>query len=291
MRRSKIRDSGSADGNGAANPVVSPEPTRPLPRFILAIDGSYSEVPVRNGYPGAKVGYCTVASVLIDLDLVSHLDRSRPIDPVQFRETEKATAIDAALPGSNVVTRRQTSSRASFREELFDRFAEIIVDEDDRLSLLDTFEDLLLRKPTTRQERCPYSDSDGCTETLNISKGSTSCPGCGHLIFSTDSLRIHERFNELGTNGEAFGLVMQVWERLLLVHLLRCFEQRDLLKHTSKLAFFLDGPLAVFGPPAWLSSAINAELKRINSKVREGNGKRFNYYGYRKERRIRVSFR
>ena len=45
-----------------------------LPRFILAIDGSYAEVDVKNGYPGAKVGYCTAASVLLDLDLVGRLD-------------------------------------------------------------------------------------------------------------------------------------------------------------------------------------------------------------------------
>ena len=53
---------------------------------------------------------------------------------------------------------------------------------------------------------------------------------------------------------------MQIWERVLLVHLLRCFERRDWLDRASRLAFFLDGPLAVFGPPAWLSAAIQTEL-------------------------------
>ena len=65
---------------------------------------------------------------------------------------------------------------------------------------------------------------------------------------------------------------MQVWERVLLVHLLRCFERRGLLKYMNKLAFFLDGPLAVFGHPAWLSAAISWELKRINSLVQRETG-------------------
>ena len=109
----------------ALQPSLAPECTDTLPRLVVAIDGSDTEVPVVNGYPGARVGYCTVASVLIDLALIDELDTGRPIDPQRFRETEKAQTIDAALPGSNVVTRRQTSARVSFREELYDHFPRI----------------------------------------------------------------------------------------------------------------------------------------------------------------------
>ena len=65
---------------------------------------------------------------------------------------------------------------------------------------------------------------------------------------------------------------MQVWERILLVHLLRCLERRGWLHRLPKLAFFVDGPLAVFGHPAWLSAAISTELKRLNALVREQSG-------------------
>src|SRR5205823_3602004 len=57
-----------------------------------------------------------------------------------------------------------------------------------------------------------------------------------------------------------------------LVHLLRCFERQGLLDQLSRLAFVLDGPLAVFGPPAWLSAAISTELKRINAIFRNKTG-------------------
>jgi hypothetical protein len=56
------------------------------------------------------------------------------------------------------------------------------------------------------------------------------------------------------------------------VHLLRAFEQRDWLSQLKQIAFFVDGPLAVFGPPAWLSAAIQKELQRINAKFREASG-------------------
>jgi NurA domain len=252
-------------------PKQAPPQTISLPRFVVAIDGSNAEVSVVNGYPGAKVGYCTVASVLIDLSRIDELDQNRPVDPKLFRETEKAATIDAALPGSNVVTRRQTSARVSFREELYDLFQNAIVDEEDKVRLIETYEILLSFKPTDEQ-KCPCLESHGCKGMQRISEGCHDCPTCKQPIFSTDALRIHERFNDLGTNEEVFGYVRQVWERILLIHLLRCFEKRKLLNRVDKIAFFLDGPLAVFGPPAWLSAAISKELKRINVIVRAETG-------------------
>ncbi len=46
-----------------------------------------------------------------------------------------------------------------------------------------------------------------------------------------------------------------------------------MLKRVDKIAFFIDGPLAVFGPPAWLSATISTELKRINAIVQKETGK------------------
>jgi len=270
LSRSKIFR--NSEPEPMTHPPTAPSPPDNLPIFILAVDGSKAEVDVKTGYPGAKVGYCTVASVLIDLALVKQLDGLRPVDPQEFRKTESAAAIDAAFPGTNVVTRRQTSARASFREELYDHFQSLVIDEEDRIPLIDTYEGLLQEKPKLHPQRCPYFELDGCEQSLNVPPGSSECPNCKRPIYSTDALRIHERFNDFGSNGEAFGLVMQVWERILLVHLLRCFERRNLLDRVNKLAFFIDGPLAVFGPPAWLSAAISTELKRINAMVCKKTG-------------------
>jgi NurA domain len=253
----------------------SPPPTteEPLPEFIVAIDGSSQEVAVKTGYPGAQVGYLTVASVLLDLGAVDRLDAACPADPIAFRNTEKAATIDAALPGSNVVTRTHKNAKVAFREELYEVFHDEIVDSQDRVPLLDTYEALLGRKPTSRPQSCPYGEL-GCEESFVISRGLTAC-ACAERrsIWSTDALRIHERFHDVGTNGEAFGEVMQVWERVLLVHLLRAFERRGFLGQVHRLAFFVDGPLALFGHPAWLSAAISAELQRINAEVRKLTGR------------------
>lgn len=272
LRRSKVGEATPELNGHGATPQVAPAAGQDLPGFVVAIDGSNAEVPVRNGYPGARVGYCTVASVLINLTEVDRLDEQRPVDPVAFRTTEEAATIDAALPGCNVVTRDHLAAKHAFREALFDTFNDVILDVEDRTPLSDTYEALLALKPTSREQSCPY-EAEGCTEHVRTLPGLSRCP-CdkGRPLYATDALRIHERFHDWGTNGEAYGEVMQVWERVMLVHLLRCMERRGWLPRLPQLAFFLDGPLAVFGHPAWLSAAISTELKRLGALVRAQSG-------------------
>jgi hypothetical protein len=262
----------SAEGAPTLVPKAPPDISMPLPIFAVAIDGSWAEVDVRNGYPGAKVGYCTVASVLLDLNKVEQLDSNRPVDPREFRKTEEASTLDAAMPGCNVVTRTHTSAIDSFREALYENFHDVIADPEDGKSLLDTYEELM-GTGHSAVIGCPYSARSGCGKHISVRSGVGSCD-CEHRypIYSTDALRIHERFHDNTTNGEAFGEVVQVWERVLLLHLLRWFERRNFLDRVPKIAFLVDGPLAMFGHPAWLSPLIKTELKRVNKIVRDRTG-------------------
>ena len=200
-----------SSGAQPVQPVPAPPPTTDLPGLVVAIDGSVAEVPVKNGYPGARVGYCTVASVLLNLREVDRLDSSRPVNPVAFRKTEQPATIDAALPGTNVVIRTNTSARNSFREALYETFHDVVIDEDDRTRLLDTYEVLLALKPADRPPVCPYDEDEKCNQHFSPPSGASSCH-CpkGLPIYSTDALRTHERFHDGGSNGEAFGVEVEV---------------------------------------------------------------------------------
>lgn len=271
LKKSRVLVSDSP-GTLSLAPKSPPETSAPTPIYAAAIDGSWAEVDVRNGYPGAKIGYCTVASVLLDLLKVDLLDASRPVDPIEFRKTEEASTLDAAMPGCNVVTRAHTSAVDSFREALYENFHDVIADPQDGKSLLDTYEAILQIRQSA-DISCPYSPRSHCDKHITVSAGIATC-ACEHRlpIYSTDALRIQERFHDNSTNGEAFGEVVQVWERLLLMHLLRWFERRDLLYQTSKIIFIVDGPLAMFGHPAWLSPRFKTELKRLNKTIRDHTG-------------------
>ena len=105
LRRSRVLN--QANLPQQAVPKTPPAADATLPPLVLAIDGSHAEVDVRNGYPGAKIGYCSVASVVLNLSEVDRLDASRPVSPIDFRRTEEPSSVATALPGCNVITRDQ----------------------------------------------------------------------------------------------------------------------------------------------------------------------------------------
>lgn len=254
--------------------VADLRPTDQFPSWVLAVDGSHAEVRVQNGYPQAEASYVTVASVLLDIDRVRELDQHRPVDPKEFRKTEQAQSIDCALPSCNVILDGERSARDSLRRAIFEVFDSNEFSPESE-SLLDTYEALLGYKPeesSTRGQRCPYED---CPIAGSFIRGrgnyACACP-LSRPLYSTDALRIHEGMNLEGNNGAMFAEIMQVWERVWIVHCLRAFERKKWLPIMRRLAIVLDGPLAVFGHPAWLSQAISAELQRINKVVRRVTG-------------------
>ena len=245
------------------------QPSEWLPDLVLAIDGSYHQLPVENGYPGAELAYLTVASVILDVKKQRELDRNRPVSPLASRDTEKAGSIDCALPGCNVVVDDETTPSASFRRVFFESIEEKRPLSDGE-TLLETYEALLAYKPTKPKAKCPYDDCPINATYVPIS-GRNHC-ACVHQRswYSSDALRIHEGLNPAGSSGAMFGEAMQVWERIWAINFLRWIERKpQRFRLLRKIAIVMDGPLAVFGHPAWISQAICSELKRINEAARK----------------------
>ena len=112
------------------------------PDLVLAIDGSYQEVKVENGFPGATIGYVTVASVLLFMDKIRAHSKEEFIDPKKFRETEKAATIDTVFPGCNIIIDKETSAKSSMRKTLFEELKNYSVFNGSE-TLLTTYEHLL----------------------------------------------------------------------------------------------------------------------------------------------------
>jgi hypothetical protein len=192
-----------------------------MPTWILGIDGSHAEVEIRNGFPGAEASYVTVASVLLNVAKLRELDQQRPVDPKEFRTTERAESIDCALPGCNVISEGEESAKSSLRKSLFEVFQSVRMSVEGE-SLLDTYEALLEHKPVTSPpQKCPY---EGCPEKRDFLRdmGQYKCScSLARTLYSTDALRIHERMNPEGTNGAIFAEIMQTLERVWVIHILR----------------------------------------------------------------------
>lgn len=272
LRRSRI-----SIKSGPAEPlnIISLSDLKPsgwLPDFVVAVDGSLEEVPVNNGYPCAAVGYVTVASVLLDVAKMLRLDASRPADPKEFRTIENAESIDSALPCSNVVIDNEQNATDSFRRALFELFQSKRMSEKGE-TILDTYEALLQYKPNqdTQKQTCPYSEVCLLSDKAYRRGHAEYICSCllARSLFSTDALRIHESLNPEGSNQSVLTQTINVLERLWVIHFLRTLEQENLLPVLRRLAIVIDGPLAIFDDPAWLSSAIKLELARINNAAKQ----------------------
>jgi len=240
------------------------------PDWILAIDGSHLEGHPEKGYPGAEYGVITIASVLIDLKKAAHLEKKDFISPKKFRETEKASSQESLFPGSNIVIDSEKDAKSSLRRMIFEELGNIRIFSDGE-TLLETYEHLFRIKRQFNDSHRPRNPIDDNYELI-YDEGEYDCRDTGERLFSTDALRLHELMNPSGTNGELFGQIMATLEKLWLINILRWFEISGNLNILRRVAFIVDGPLAVFSTSSWLAKVIEIEIERINKKQKEING-------------------
>lgn len=234
---------------------------------IIVIDGSTVTHAVRNGYPGAEAALLQLAAVIIDLSALRSIPRGSIPRPSAIRDMEECRTLDAVLPGRNVVRRGMPgdSPKAYFRFTIHEMLSGRKVDRDHE-TLLETMRAIAPSRPF----QCP---ADDCTKSLPALSGTGHC-SCGRqdLIFETDSLRLHERFEDFGSSAQAYTAAQQVVEHLAMVNIMRFFERRGWWNAFRTTAFVMDGPLAIFGMPAWLKSHVQSEVTRLHGLTLEHGG-------------------
>lgn len=234
------------------------------PDLILAIDGSFAEASVTKGFPNANYGCLTIASVLIDLAKIRSLEKEKFPNPRAIRETETASTFESVFPGCNVFTSETEAPKEFLRRKIYEELKDTSAFPNGGETLLDTYEYLLDIKEKNKGNppKCPIEGYED--EPLVIQHGIYIHVASGKPLYSTDALRLHELMNPSGSNGELFGQIMSAFEKLWFVNILRSFEKKGWLGTLRRVAFFIDGPLAVFSTPSWLASCISKEICRIN---------------------------
>ncbi len=92
------------------------------------------------------------------------------------------------------------------------------------------------------------------------------CPFCGAEVYPTDCLRIWEEVSDYQSNQVAISSLMLVLEHIIPIHYMRHFFKNAPLL-LSGMAFFVDGPLAIFGTSAWLHRSFMIFLQEVNRKL------------------------
>jgi len=238
-----------------------PDPGPP-PKWALSFDGSAQEVAIREEYPSTRLGYIQIAGVLLFLEELSNQRQRVFVDPAAVRQAAQESLVSIVLPSSNVCRKDLTSVRESWRAEVFELFRDYEVEGQPILEFF--FRLLRLGGRTSPSgeaiilDRCPVTR--GCpARGISVSKEGSPCPSCGTMLYPTDSLRLHEEVQELGTNVTPLGRLQSVLEHLVMLCYLDYLLER-LPRVLSSVALISDGPLALFGPQAPLKRAIESYL-------------------------------
>jgi hypothetical protein len=211
------------------------------------------------------MSYLTCAAVILDMKRLRHADENRPIDPLEFKKTERAQSVDAALPSTNTILKGCEDTSESFREAFFELLGTADFALGD-ITLRDTYH-AIMGSPPQGHIKCPSENRMDCGQIYRYARDTSTCPcPLKTKLFSTDWLRIHEGIGP-GSNGAVFGEVIQVIERLMVVHFLRHLEASRQLSVLSRCAIMVDGPLAMFGHPAELKDKIEDEIRRLNAEA------------------------
>jgi hypothetical protein len=160
------------------------------PRYVLAIDGSHQEIAYERGFPGAEIGFISLASVLIDVELLQSESGKPTIDPIAFNKVEATNTFTAALPSANMIREGFPDARASFRASWYDLLAKARPAANSE-TLLETYQALLRQKSRASKVACPLKDlcPDSAKPSPNFPAGQCHCGK--YSVYDTDALDIH----------------------------------------------------------------------------------------------------
>ncbi|MBB5786379.1 DNA double-strand break repair nuclease NurA [Jiangella mangrovi] len=226
---------------------------KPQLTSALAVDGSQVVERVRDGLPSVLYGFAQAAAAYVDLGILETQKAERFVDPYEIDRAVNTALVTLDLPVAGAYTREGVDIVTSWREAI-DQLFRVKKIEVNRLnqSLLDLL--LLMHgepgKPVaTVRVNCPTED---CNENVPVPSTGVECDACGVRLFPTDVLRIHEEVGEEGSNQSALGRLMSVVELLVLVGLATLLWEQSRQELLPTTLFIVDGPLAMYGPPAKL---------------------------------------
>ncbi len=254
------------DGTPLPLPAFGSIPDGRARQHVVAIDGSNIYEAIPGALPCTEAGLVSLGVVVIDIErlfALPHLPMSHAVNPRELKDTEKGQVLGTMLPGRNAARRDGIGPRQWFRETIDRELRDARFGDE---CLAETLEALL---GSNRKIRCP---AVGCSQRQILVTGPdamSKCPTCNLPILLTDSLRIHEQFDDTKATVECHSRFRDTLEILALMNILRYLVKskagREAIANT---AFILDGPLAAFGTIAVLARAVHDELRRIQDRLK-----------------------
>ncbi len=268
-----------------------------LPAHVLATDGSYYEASLSDQLPSTKVGYVKIGCILIDLAEYHSLrvDDNRFVDPFRVAALqEHHDALAFPLPSANIKYKGKESVRDGFRAAVDDYLYSTNTRFDPNnpaTSLRATLFHLAAKRPTPLLHapgtlilhKCPSCGHKDVV--VSDTPNQQVCPDCHREVYPADCLRLWETVTDNQSNVSAISRFMMVVEHMMPIHYIRY-----LMEHSpsslNEIAFFVDGPLAIFGETAWLHASIMRYLAEVNQHLTSSGGNRLLMIGLQKSGQV-----
>lgn len=256
--------------------VSIPDAEYRLPQKIISIDGSNYEASIRKELPFTRVGFVKISSLLIKRNDFKKLSEGNFVNPFEVAKLSKDnSSLSFALPSTNMCYKGEVNVRDSFRMTLDEALYNCRSSESDPSTSLRTtlFRMAALRTGDASNDELLLFKCPSCG-TPNLKLWDVPevqhCPHCGKVVYPSDCLRIWEDVGDSNSNQSALTRFTNSLIHLLIVHYIRLLKESNpdsYLNSLTDLCFIVNGPLAVFGNPAWLHASIMKYLYDINQEL------------------------
>lgn len=274
-----IREPNENELNSILNYFISvPKPEYELPQNIISIDGSNYEASVREELPFTRIGFVKISNLLMNRKSFKKLSNHHFVDPFAVAKMSQSNdSLTFAFPSTNICYKGEKNVRDSFRKALDESLYNNRFQDDDASTSLRTtlFHLAALRTDDLDSSfdkfilyKCP-SCNEKDIEIWDVPEVQY-CPHCGEKVYPSDCLRIWEDIGDSHSNQSALTRFTNAITNLLVVHYIRYIKEKNTdsyLNTLDDLCFVLNGPLAIFGNPAWLHGSILKYLYDVNKEL------------------------
>ena len=243
------------------------EPIHNPIRNIIAIDGGYTNVFIKEDFPSATIAFFQFGALFFKHQDLVDLKIKPFIDPDDFSKLQNIQRIKLVVPTKGITLDREPDLISSVRNSIYDFFCT----QPECNGLMDALKWLIFeeynsssRSVVWHLSTCPNCNEGVDMQTKDISSAYTiTCPHCSSKIYLTDVFRLHEAIdNELGAGG-VLGYLSTTVEQMISVFLIK---QMLSIKPglLSETMFIKDGPLAFFGQTANIHKPMRKLITFLN---------------------------
>jgi hypothetical protein len=250
-----------------------PASAEPKVRAVVAVDGSYREVSVRDEFPSSAITFFAFGPLLFRLEELRELDKQPFVAPEDIARLKNIQRFSLVLPTRNI-SRAGQSLTDSVRATLHDFFTTAHGGDKPLVGTLRWIIFRLWTREGDKSWEIPSCPNAGCSRSPIVltpdAPDVQACTSCGGPIYMIDAFRLHERIDEDQGAGGITSYVMTLLEHIVLVHVVKALWE---LKPAflREILFIKDGPLAFFGQTAPLSKPMR-ELASFLGKQRDPSG-------------------